>query len=378
MKKIKVLFNESNRYIIQILRRRNIDIYNINDDVFTINTDDLDKIPKYYIKEIKYTGLEKYKRDLYNNRLYILLVIIGFLLMILCSHMILKVEIMHNDKDLRNLVREYLKDNGISPFTFRKPYKKVEQIKNSLKKTYSDEIDWIEIEREGVVYKVKLEEKIIVKNTKQKPLCDIISTKDASILSMGISRGEIIKDLGDFVSKGETIVSGTVKFNEEATLQTCAEGEIYGNTWYKINVNMPLDHKVKKVTKRRIFDIGVERGSKYTRIFKIHFDNYDITKHKLLSFGRTTIYFESVNEYKVKVKRYNKKDAVKYASNKAKIELKKRIGTKGVILSEKVLQSDIYNSIMYIEFFYSVSEPIGKQVIRELPKKGVKEDEVTK
>ena len=132
------------------------------------------------------------------------------------------------------------------------------------------------------------------------------------------------------------------------------------------------------MTKKRILNIGIEKGSKYKRIFRVHFKNYKVKKRRIISFGKVNIYLETVNEIEGKVKRFNEKEGIKEASKRAKKNLNRRIGPKGKILSEKVLQSDVYDSIMYIEFFYSVSEPIGKQLNRELPKKGVEEDEVTK
>ncbi len=378
MKKVKVIFNGPRSFIIKVLIRRHINIYNVSNDVYTINYSDLNKIPSIYIKSYEYIGVEKYKKKINNNKYFLITICLSFLLLIIASHMIFKVEVLHNDKELRGIIYEYLKDNGVSPFTFRKKYSKLDKIKKGLKETYSDKIDWVEIERDGVIYKVKVEERIVVKNEKTRPLCDIISTKDANILSYNISHGEMIKELGDFVSKGETLVSGTIHFNEKATLQTCAEGEIYGNTWYKINVNLPLEHIVNNVTKKRILNIGIEKGSKYKRIFRVHFKNYKVKKRRIISFGKVNIYLETVNEIEGKVKRFNEKEGIKEASKRAQKSLNRRIGPKGKILSEKVLQSDVYDSIMYIEFFYSVSEPIGKQLNRELPKKGVEEDEVTK
>ena len=98
----------------------------------------------------------------------------------------------------------------------------------------------------------------------------------------------------------------------------------------------------------------------------------------MISIGRVNIYFENVKEEERIVKKYKVQKATHIASIKAQKSLNRKLGKKGKILSEKVLQSDVYNSIMYIEFFYSVSEPIGKQVGRELSKKGVEEDEITK
>lgn len=378
MKKINVIFNESNNYIITILRRRKINIININNNIFTLYKDDLEKIPKIYIKKIDYVGLDRLVEVFKDNKYFFVVGFLCFILMIISSRMIFKIEIMHDDKEIRNIIRESLRENNVHAFTFSKSYNELERIKKEIKKNYKDRIEWLDIVREGVVYKVKVEERVINKRKSTPKLCDIISMKDANIINYNVYRGEALKDLGDFVSKGETIISGTINFNENTVGYTCANGEIYGNTWYKISVNIPFAHYVKQPTKRKMINIGVQKGSKYKRLFNIHFKNYDISKKKIVSIGSVKIYFEIVKEYKISQKIYTKKEALDEASRKAYKSLKNRIGKRGDILSEKVLQSEDYNSIMMVEFFYSVSEPIGRQVAREIPQKGEKEDETTR
>ena len=378
MKKINVIFNESNNYIITILRRRKINIININNNIFTLYKDDLEKIPKIYIKKIDYVGLDRLVEVFKENKYFFVVSFLCLIIMIMLSNMIFKIEVMHDDKEIRSIIKEELRNNGVNIFTFRKSYNELERIKKEIKKNYKDRIEWLDIVREGIVYKVKVEERVINKRKSTPKLCDIISMKDANIINYNVYRGEALKDLGDFVSKGETIISGTINFNENTVGYTCANGEIYGNTWYKVNVNIPFKHNVKQMTNKKKINIGVLNGNKYRRIFNIHFKNYDISKKKIVSIGSVKIYLEIVKEYKISQKIYTRKEALDEASKRASRSLKNRIGNQGNILSEKVLQSDNYNSIMMVELFYSVSEPIGRQVAREIPQKGEKEDEATR
>lgn len=378
MKKINVLFKESNNFIIKALYRRNISILNIKNNTFTIYKKDLEKIPRIYIKDIEYKGYDRLKDVFKQNKYFFITSMICIILMIIISNMIFKVEIMHDDKNIRRIIKEELNEYGIGTFTFRKSYNKLDIIKKKIKKDYKDKIEWIDIVREGVVYKVKIEERIINKKKITPKYCDIISTKDANIISLNIYRGESLKDLKDFVSKGETIVSGAINFNDDVVSYTCANGEVYGNTWYKINVNIPYTRAVKQLTNKHMINIGILRGNKTTRLLRIHYNNYDIEKKKLFSFGKIKIYLENVKEYNYIRKVYNNKETLDKAREMARKRLKNRLGAKGKILSEKVLQSQDYDSIMVVEFFYSVSEPIGRQVAREIPQKGEKEDETTR
>ena len=97
----------------------------------------------------------------------------------------------------------------------------------------------------------------------------------------------------------------------------------------------------------------------------------------MFSVGKYDIVLERVNEYKPIKKKYNEKEAVKVAKKLSKEKLNILLKGNGQIIEENILQYSTYNSIMYIEFFYSTNEIISKQVDRTIPIEGDKKDDVT-
>ena len=97
----------------------------------------------------------------------------------------------------------------------------------------------------------------------------------------------------------------------------------------------------------------------------------------MFSVGKYDIVLERVSEYKPIKKKYNEKEAVKVAKKLSKEKLNILLKGNGQIIEENILQYSTYNSIMYIEFFYSTNEIISKQVDRTIPIEGDKKDDVT-
>ena len=86
---------------------------------------------------------------------------------------------------------------------------------------------------------VNVTEKTNKTNFDNNDYCNIVATTNAKILSMNLYRGIAVKELNDYVNKGDIIVSGDIIHNEEIKNNVCASGEIYGEVWYKVNVEVP-------------------------------------------------------------------------------------------------------------------------------------------
>ena len=111
----------------------------------------------------------------------------------------------------------------------------------------------------------------------------------------------------------------------------------------------------------------------------MHLDKYDTDKKKIFSFGNFTLYSETLKEYKTVEKEYTENEAIDEALKLGREKLYLNLDKDASILSEKVLQTNRYDSIIEMDIFYSVKEIISEQVEREIPKEeeGVKSDEST-
>ncbi len=370
MNRVKIKLSIKNP--IKNLYKLQVNVYNIEYQkdftIITIDEDDLEKIENLNYEILSFRGLKLVLEKLKNNIHFLISILLSIFIMYLLSNICFSVNVIHSKKDIRTLLEDELYDHGIRPFTFKKRFKEIGAIKETIKKEYPNDIEWLEIIDDGMKYTVRVEERIINKEKENKNFCNVISTKDATILGVTSSHGQTLVNSGSIVKKGDILISGEIKFNEEAKARTCAEGIVYGNTWYKISVSIPLNYTQKEYTDKNKNNLAIELGTNYNRIFKVHFDEYDVDKVKIFGIGNFALYKEKIREYKSINSVYTKEEAIEEAKKRARENLLTNIGKSATILDEKVLQTDDYNSIISVEIFYSVKEIISKVVEAELPK----------
>ena len=370
MKKIKVQIKGKEKFIIKLLKGLKIDIYDIKyineKSIYLINFDDLKKIPKSLIL----SQSDTLKDRLFRHKEFIISIITGIVLIIFLSHIIVNVKIMNNDKNIRTIMQKELKKYGVKPFTIRKKYEDLKQIKKQIISDYKNIFEWIEIEPRGMVYIVRIEKRIITKEKRKDYYCDIISTKDAIIRSIESFNGQNRLYVNDYVLKGETIISGDIISNEEVKSKVCADGTVIGNTWYNVNIKYPRYHMKKIYTKKKSYNIGFSYNNKSIKsVFKVHYKKYDLNNKLIIKIGKLKIYKQVSLEYKIKRVKSSIKRSKDEALNLANKRLIESLKSKPRIISRKVLQSYEYNSIINMDIFYSVDEVISKQQIKDVNKK---------
>ena len=103
-----------------------IKIVRYNEAIIKIYKKDLEKIEEiktiYEIEIIESFGFEKLKRILKINQYLIISIMIGYILLLILTHMIFKIEIIHNNKEIRKLLRSELEEYGIKEKKFKKSY----------------------------------------------------------------------------------------------------------------------------------------------------------------------------------------------------------------------------------------------------------------
>ena len=129
--KIKIEGKNINNYIKRLLKRK-INIIRL----IPISYKEVHLIIKYqeYQKIIKYKttykisiidtyGTIKIKKNLKKNTILILAIILGLFLIITLSNLIFSIDIIHQDKEIRILLKQELELNGIKKYHFKKSYK---------------------------------------------------------------------------------------------------------------------------------------------------------------------------------------------------------------------------------------------------------------
>lgn len=363
MIKIKITGKNPN-YFLNELIKRNINIYNLsksnNSLIIIVSYKDYLKILEikttYKIKVLRKYGVLRIKELIKRYFYYILFFIIGIIINIILSNMIFEVEIIHPSKEIVNLVKNDLKELGIEKYRFKK---NIKSIKEKILLKEKEKIEWLEIESIGTKYIIRVEERKI--NSKEE-VCNprnIVSKKEAIILEIKSSSGEIIKKINDYVSKDEVIISGIIHNKDDIVSYRCANGIVYGETWYKVKLSIPKEYIIEELTNNKSIGLNIKLFNK----------NLDIN-NKYKSFKRNNIINLHSNiipininltkylETKIIKKIYTINNIDEIALNISEKEIKKKLRKDEEILSKNVLKKNINNSKIEIEVFLKVKEDI--------------------
>lgn len=367
-KRIKIYLKVNNpNYFIRELIEKKINLYNITKKEreleLIIDEEKLEEISKIKtIKKLKiknYYGLSKIKYLINKNKLIIILILIGILINIFLSNIIFKVEVSTPNKELVKIVEKDLKQLGLKKYRFKISYNQKEIIKEKLKEMEKDKIEWLEIEEHGTKYIVKIEEK---KLKDEEELClerNIVSKKNAVITKITSSSGEIKKKINDYVEKGEILISGLIYNKEEVVSKKCAIGEVYGETWYKITLNIPKSYKDIKLTNNNSWGLSIKTIKKEINIGN-KFQNFEKKEYNIIESRIIPLGISITNFIEVKENVYNNtinnvdEIAYKYAIEK----LEKEFNNKPNIIRKKILKKQEENSKIKVEVFLAVEENI--------------------
>lgn len=369
MIRIKISGKNIERFI-KRLNTHGINIHKlvyVNHDtiIITISKSDYDEVLKlksiYEVSYVDSVGYLKKKALFFKNRILILSFIVGLFIIYFLSNMVFSVEVIYNDSKIRELLIEELRNNGIYPHTFKKSYEKLEEIKAKIISSNRDTLEWIEIENVGTKYIVRVEERKDNPSTTKGKIRDIVAKTDARIISLDISSGSIVRHSGDYVKKGDVIVSGTIMLNENIKGYTVSDGKVYGEVWYKTSVSYPLYYYEERDTNRKnnafVFTFLSKRFELFKKFDKSKSDEIVLLDSYLLPIKLS---YERQKEVKIIEQIYTYEEALNKALelSRSKIEAKLKVGE--YIISEKYLSYSEKDSKIEVEVFYSICEEIGE------------------
>lgn len=352
---IKRFINKCNKY--------NIELYNINyidkDNIIVkINKDDYKNIKTYnYYSEIEIyrnVGVDYLLNKIYLLKYFILSFILCLILTYIVSNIIFKINVIHSNKNIRELVSDELYEHGIRKYSIKKDFNDIENIKNKILENNKDKLEWISITNIGMTYVVRVEERIIDEEIKENEYCNVVATKESIITNIFSDKGEILVNVNDLVRKDDILIDGNLKLNEETKSYTCANGKVMGKVWYNTNISLKRDYIKKEYTGKKrynfIINHKVLRNNKYNK-----FDKKYIINNRFIKLYKEIEYIEK--KYK-----YNEIGSV----NKALLEIDKKfnskLGNNGKVLNKKVLNKTINDKEISLNVFVVTEENIGKQV----------------
>ncbi|MDY6071923.1 MAG: sporulation protein YqfD [Bacilli bacterium] len=366
--KVKIIVYENSNKFLNYLVYHSIyyEDLTLNDNyILTIDYEDYKKISRRYkTKIIKYYGKRFIINYLDTNKYMLISLFISFLVLYLLTNTIFKININTNDEKLYNLINNSLKENNISIYKRKKSFKELKKIKNKILKNNEDSLEWIEIKEKGCIYNVELTARVKNKenNSDNNPK-DIVASKDGLIKYITSSSGVKLKDVNDYVKKGEVLISGNIIKGEDTLItQVRAKGKVYAEVWYTVNITIPFNYveyvETGKVINHYYLDIA---GKKFTLIGKYDsnftMNTKDLVLEKPYLFFK--LYKETKREYKYKEFNINENEAYKEALKRSENKIKSKLNDNEYIISKKVLKKEVFRSKMNIEVFFKVYENIG-------------------
>ena len=367
--KNKVLVSAKEEGILKTLISNNIYFsnYTIKDNkvIFIINYYDLELLSKLAnIKVIKYYGLVGIKKFLKKHYILLTSFILSYLIIIILSNVIFKVEIVTNNQVLKDNITYYLNYYGIVKYKFVKSNKYIENVKEKILLENKDTIEWISINREGVKYVVNVTPRVISNRVSIDKPSNIVSKKDALIKYLVVTGGSSVKEVNDVVKKGEVIISGDVVKFDKVVGTTRSKGKVFGEVWYTVNISIPFKHVIYEKTGETINHIYLDIfGHKFTLVGH-YITNNSINEVSVLV-DKPYLFFKLMKEskelYNYKEVNLNSESAFKEALERADKSISNKLDTNEYIIERKVLKKDVFSSKIDIELFYRVYENIGEE-----------------
>lgn len=315
----------------------------------------------YKISIIEYGGWIEEKQKFKKNNILIIVLIFAVFILFFLSRIIFEIEIVTNDNNMKERLLQDLDTYNLSKYKFRKNYKELEAIKEKILENYKNEIEWIEIERIGTKYRIKYEPRIIKENKEAYEYRNLIASKNAIIIEVESSAGQVIRRQNDYVKKGETIVSGNIYLNDELKDTVSAKGKVYGEVWYEVEVFYPFGYyeQIKTGNTKNIYVFQFINW----RIELFNFNPFsDIIKKEDTIISERALPIKFFKEKQIEVKTISSIQTLEEASLKAidlaisKIE--KRLDEKEEILKYKVIDRKIESNGVTLNIFFSVCEDI--------------------
>src|SRR5690625_7225 len=330
------------------------------------------KFSRYEISIINEQVYLPYVKQIWFRKEYIIAFFLCIILLFLLSNVIWKVKISGVSTELEEKLTEQLASYGIYEGAWAYSIDSIESIQDDILNNM-EELLYIGIERKGTSIIVDGIEKLIIKEKEKETATQLVAEKNGVIDKMFIKKGVPLVNTDDYVKKGDVLVSGDIldeedKEGDENSSKTPeAEGEVYANTWYEVDVNSSIYSYREKLTGEMITQYLIDVG------------NYQLPvwPWKRASFNEQYVEVEYEDVYFIKwripiqiIKKsiYNKATLTQtrseaqtkeYAIQQALDHLKLKLGKNTEIINYYVLQDGTDNGKVKLNLYVSVLEDIA-------------------
>ena len=325
----------------------------------------LEKLNKYLVSYkfsvVKETGVYDILNKIKRNYIFCICLLIGVILFFIMSNLVVKINIIHENSEIREIIADELDEYRIKVLSFKKSYKELDKIRQEILDKYPEKLDWMEFDVDGMIINVRIEERIITDTNKDDKVCNLVAAKSGIINDIKVEQGEVLVNINDYVNEGDILVTGVINYNEEMKRTTCASGEIYATTWYTVDVKIPFEYSEYVETGKKKYNIVWENNQNKHQILRERFDSYNSYLKNILKIFDFNLYVETEMETEKITKTYTEVEALEVGINKAIENVLIKLGEKDEIIDKKVLKKVVNNSTMDIEVFVIVKELISTE-----------------
>lgn len=369
--RVKITGKNVNNYLKRLIANK-IDLIDLkynshNEAVVTIKYSDYLKLKtvrsSYDVKVTNTYGKLRIRNKM--KRSYILLssIILGIALIILLSNIIFSIEVIHTNKSVIELVGNELNKNGLKKYTFKKKYKDIKKIEDKILNDNKDKLEWISIDIIGTKYVVRIEERKIKNENNDNIYQDIVASKSGVIKKIIALSGEKKYEIDNFVSKGDTIIKGSITKPNNEVILTHASGLVYAEVWYQISVEYPYQYKEEILT-------GNKKNIYYLKFINKRLELFNFKKYKNFQKEPKILLYNNIlpislvkeKQYEVNIidEIYTTEEVINKAITLAESRLMSSNKKIDKIERVSIIKKEVYDSKIKLDLFISVIEEIGE------------------
>ena len=317
---------------------------------------DIDTIGKY--------GKLKIKDKITKNLYLLIFLVLGIFFLYFLSNIIFNVTIIHSSNEVIKLVQSELDHYGLKKYTFKKNYQELEKIETKILDNNKDSLEWIEIETVGTKYIVRVQERLLNEDTPDEGYQHIVATKNAIITEIDAMQGEKVKEINNYVTKGDIIISGTITLPDNTQKPTSAKGQVFGEVWYTVTVEYPFIYREETATGKTKTVYSLNFLNHKWSLFNFEkFTTYKANSKILLKNNWLPISLTKEKQYELNVidEFYTEEEAIAKAISKAEEKLKGQNDRIKEIKKVTILEKNSDSSKIKLKLFISVIEEIGEK-----------------
>lgn len=290
----------------------------------------------------------------------------AFLLVImLLSNMIWSIEIKGAKPHTEHQILKELNKMGVKRGKLQFFVKDPESIQRELTNNIHN-LTWVGVELRGTSFHFQVVEKNKPKQPKSVSPSHLVAKKKAVIAKLFVENGQPLVKVNDFVQPGQLLVSGIIG-KEDYERVVGAKGEIYGETWYKSVVEIPLKTNFRVLTGEHFTKHALYIGNLKIPVWGF-FQNEPYKKEKVEELKKPLYFLKwklplsyetvTVREEEMVTRQYSVEQAVQKGKEIGRNELISKLDADAKVKNENVLHQTNDNGKVKLMIHYQVIENI--------------------